>query len=86
MLASLDMSKMKKRKPYHVPVSWAKDYGDGRMFYTSLGHNGSTWDNKQFEASILNSVRWILRKAEGSGAPNPEVSKAHHEASVAAGK
>ncbi|MCG8583849.1 MAG: ThuA domain-containing protein [Pirellulales bacterium] len=86
VLASLDMTKTKKKTPYHVPVSWAKNYGDGRMFYTNLGHNGSTWQNPQFEESMINAIRWLLGQADGSGHPNPEVSAEHHEASEAAAK
>ena len=86
VLASLDMAKTKKKKPYHVPVSWAKNYGDGRMFYTNLGHNGSTWENPKFEESIVNAIGWLLGKSEGSGEPNPDVSAEHHKASESAAK
>ena len=86
VLASLDMANTKKKKPYHVPVVWSKNYGDGRIFYTNLGHNASTWNDPRFERSIIEAVRWVLGKVDGSGEPNPDVSKAHHEASAAAVK
>ncbi|MFO1020526.1 MAG: ThuA domain-containing protein [Planctomycetales bacterium] len=42
VLMSLDMAKCNPSKPYLVPVSWVKQYGDGRMYYTNLGHNPET--------------------------------------------
>jgi type 1 glutamine amidotransferase len=86
VLASLDMAKTAKKAPYHVPVAWAKNYGDGRIFYTNLGHNGSTWERAEFKESVLNAVKWILGEVEGNGEPNPDVSEAHHKASEAAAK
>ena len=75
---SLDMSKCKPSKPYHVPVSWVKEYGKGRMFYTNLGHNNGTWKNQQFLDSTAAAVRWVLGKENGDATANPEVSKAWH--------
>jgi len=28
----------------HYAVSWSKDYGAGKVFYTSLGHREDIWD------------------------------------------
>ena len=30
--------------PGHYAVSWCKEYGSGRVFYTSLGHREDLWD------------------------------------------
>jgi uncharacterized protein len=79
VLMSLNMAKSDLKKPYHVPVSWVKDYGQGRMFYTNLGHNAETWANKQYRASLIGGVKWVLGLEEGDATPNPEVSKAQEE-------
>lgn len=88
VLMSLNMAKCNPSKPYLVPVSWVKQVGDGRMFYTNLGHNKETWANKQFLDSMANGIRWILYQVPGDATPNPEVSKAQQEKSEkdAAGK
>ncbi len=79
VLMSLNMAKCKTKKPYHVPVSWVKNYGDGRIFYTNLGHNESTWANKQFIDSMEHGIKWVLGQEPGDATPNPELSKAQDE-------
>ena len=81
VLMSLNMAKCNPKKPYQVPISWVKDYGDGRVFYTNLGHRESTWVDKRFLASVEGGVRWILGLEKGDSTPNPEVSKAEEQAS-----
>ena len=85
VLASLDYSKSPTDRPvptefgYHVPVIWAKDYGDGKVYFSNLGHNESTWTNKAVLASILNAVKWIRGDIDVDVTPNPEVSAAQEE-------
>lgn len=69
------------------PVSWCRMEGQGRVFYTSLGHREDLWsDNpgmkdrvnsievsRQYQAHILGGIKWALGLAEGSAVPNPEV-------------
>jgi len=74
VLMSLNMAKCKPAKNYHVPVSWVKNWGKGRIFYTNLGHNPSTWTDKRFIKSTEKAVRWVMRLEEGDATPNPEVS------------
>lgn len=76
VLMSLNMAKCKTKMPYHVPVAWVKNYGDGKVFYTNLGHNNETWTNKTFQETLLHGVKWILGQEEGDATPNPELSKA----------
>ena len=69
------------------PVSWCRNEGKGRVFYTSLGHREDLWSDspelkgrinsvetsRQFQAHILGGMKWALGVAEGSSTPNPEV-------------
>lgn len=73
VLMSLDMAKTKTKKPYMVPVSWVKEYGEGRVFYTNLGHNEKTWTDKRFLAHVEGGLRWALRLADGDVTPNHEL-------------
>ena len=43
VLLSIDMAASKPKHPWHVPVTWIREYGRGRVFYTNLGHNNETW-------------------------------------------
>ncbi|QDU90785.1 Trehalose utilization [Pirellulimonas nuda] len=76
VLMSLDMQNTDIKKPYHVPVLWVKDYGQGRVMHMSLGHREDVWTNPKYQESLLGGVRWIMGLAEGDATPNPEVSKA----------
>jgi type 1 glutamine amidotransferase len=79
VLMSLNMAKCKTKRPYHVPVAWAREWGEGRIFYTNLGHNPQTWANKQFLKSTEGAVRWVIGLENANVTPNPEVSKAQEE-------
>ena len=68
--------KEKIRQPYHIPIAWCKQYGDGRVFHMSLGHNESVWADPRYRDSMLGGIRWVLGQEPGSAAPNPEVDAA----------
>jgi type 1 glutamine amidotransferase/mono/diheme cytochrome c family protein len=82
VLMSLDMAKTKTKRPYHVPIAWCKQVGEGRMFYNNMGHREDTWQDERFLNSIIGAVRWIVGKEEGSAEPNPEVSKQQHQQAI----
>lgn len=60
--------------PGQFPVSWTRQYGEGRVFYTSLGHREDIWDadpalanrknpvevSKAYQAHILGGIQWAL--------------------------
>jgi type 1 glutamine amidotransferase len=67
------------------PVAWVRGLGDGRVFYTSLGHREDMWSidpalpnrlnsieiASQFRNHLLGGIRWALGLASGSSEPNP---------------
>jgi len=79
VLMSLNMGKSARKEPYHVPVSWVKQWGEGRMFYNNLGHNEATWRDKRFLDSTEAAIRWVLGKVDGDATPNPKVSAAQED-------
>lgn len=61
-------------EPGHYGVSWCKSYGDGRVFYTSLGHREDIWDPEYakdrknapeiaqaYQKHILGGIEWALK-------------------------
>jgi type 1 glutamine amidotransferase len=60
--------------PGRFPVSWCKNYGDGKVFYTSLGHREDLIDpdpnlhdrknsvatSKEYQAHVLGGIEWAL--------------------------
>ncbi len=75
------------RTPGHYPVSWCKEFGKGRVFYTSLGHREDVWDptwtdrdgNREnppevamaVQKHMLGGILWALGLAEGDAVPQP---------------
>ncbi len=71
--------------PGYFPISWCKEFGQGRVFYTSLGHREDVWDPtwkegskdrknspeiaRTYQEHILGGIKWALRLAEGDGTP-----------------
>jgi len=74
VLMSLNMAKTKLKKPYHVPILWVKNYGDGKAMHMSLGHNESVWASETYRASLLGGIRWVLNLESGDATPNPNLS------------
>lgn len=82
VLVSLDMSASTPKEPLHVPVSWVRDYGKGRVFYTNLGHNDATWKEPTFQKHLLQGIAWSLGRFDAPSQPNPEVQAAEYLRSV----
>jgi type 1 glutamine amidotransferase len=76
VLLRLDVSKMppnpnNRRTDGDFPLAWAKMYGSGRVFYSSLGHAAETWDNRDVAQMYFEAIKWSLGLTEGSAAPRP---------------
>lgn len=48
------------RKDGDLPVSWAKEHGRGRVFYTALGDWEETWKDPRYRAHLIGGVRWAM--------------------------
>ena len=42
----------------HHPMAWVKNYGKGRVFYTTLGHGPNTFERSAMQQVITQGVRW----------------------------
>ena len=40
------------------PMAWVKSYGEGRVFYTTLGHGPSTFERPAMQKLVGQGVRW----------------------------
>ncbi|MCF0054506.1 ThuA domain-containing protein [Dyadobacter sp. CY356] len=45
---------------YH-PVAWYRNVGQGKTFYTSMGHDKAVWQNNDFVNLLQNAVYWSLK-------------------------
>ena len=67
-----------KRPPY--PATWARREGEGRVFYTSMGHREDVWTNPMFQSILMGGIHWALREVDAPVPSNlaatcPEASK-----------
>jgi type 1 glutamine amidotransferase len=63
MLLSIDTDKtklepQKMKKGEYYPVSWTRKEGEGRVFYTSLGHREDVWTNPKFQQHLTGGLKW----------------------------
>lgn len=52
------------------PLAWAKTYGTGRVFYSSLGHASATWDIRDVQQMYFEAIRWALRLTDAEPKPH----------------
>ena len=76
VLLRLDVSRMPaatglRRTDGDFPLAWAKTYGKGRVFYSSLGHAASTWDNRDVAQMYFEAIKWSLGVTPGDATPRP---------------
>lgn len=57
-----------KRSPY--PATWARMYGKGRVFYTSMGHREDVWTNELFQNILMGGMSWAVRNVDADVTPN----------------
>jgi len=41
------------------PMAWVKSYGEGRVFYTTLGHGPGTFEVSGMQQLVTQGVRWV---------------------------
>jgi type 1 glutamine amidotransferase len=52
------------------PQSWARNFGEGRSFYTSLGHRAEIWTHDPvFRTHLVGGIRWALGLEPGYARP-----------------
>ena len=79
VLMRLDVSRLDmKNKNVHrtdgdFAVTWAKMYGKGRVYYTTLGHVEENWDKPEFQQMITEAITWAmgLENADVTSRPLP---------------
>ncbi|MEY9485363.1 type 1 glutamine amidotransferase [Streptomyces calvus] len=44
------------------PLVWCRDQGEGRVFYTALGHTAEIYDDPDFRAHLLGGITWAAAR------------------------
>ena len=79
------------KTPGDYPIAWCKEYGKGRVFYTSLGHREDVWDPKwkdgkgerknppetaqAFQQHVLGGIKWVLGLERGDAKPQKPAAR-----------
>ncbi len=56
-----------------VPVSWCREMGKGRLFFTNLGHNDLTFANKSVLKHMLDGIQYALKDLDADATPSSKV-------------
>jgi len=68
--SKLDLSNPKvHRKDKDFAVTWAKMYGKGRVYYSTLGHVEANWDNPEMQKMYFEAIKWALRLTDADVTP-----------------
>jgi type 1 glutamine amidotransferase len=46
-------------------VSWAKEHGKGRVFYTALGDWEGTWKDPRCRTHLVGGIQWTMGTEDG---------------------
>jgi type 1 glutamine amidotransferase len=57
-----------QRPPY--PSTWARMFGQGRVFYTAMGHREDVWTNPLFQEILFGGIAWAVRNVDADVTPN----------------
>ncbi|HEY1791788.1 MAG TPA: ThuA domain-containing protein [Opitutaceae bacterium] len=56
----------------NYPSTWARMYGKGRVFYTTMGHRDDVWKSALFQSVLTGGIDWALGRVEADVSPNLE--------------
>ena len=48
---------------YGWPLAWTRSYGQGRVFYTALGHKAAVWRDSRYQRILTNAILWAMRRS-----------------------
>ncbi len=77
VLMRLDSSKLDLTNPRvhrtdkDFAVTWAKMYGKGRVYYSTLGHVEENWDKPEFQNMFREAIKWALGLVDANITPRP---------------
>jgi hypothetical protein len=61
---SVDLSKTGvHQRFYGWPLAWKRFFGEGRVFYSALGHEASVWQDPRYQRILTNAILWSTRRS-----------------------
>lgn len=77
VLMRLDSSKLDLTTPrvhradHDFAVTWAKMYGKGRVYYSTLGHPEDNWDDPRLQQMYVEAIKWAMGLVDADATPLP---------------
>jgi type 1 glutamine amidotransferase len=77
VLMRLDASKLDLNNPHvhrkdrDFAVTWAKMYGKGRVYYSTLGHVEQNWDDPRLQKMFVEAIKWATGLVNADVTPRP---------------
>jgi type 1 glutamine amidotransferase len=59
------------RKDRDFAVTWAKMYGKGRVYYSTLGHPSENWDRPEMRTMYVEAIKWAMGLVDADITPRP---------------
>ncbi len=53
----------------YEPYTWVRRQGQGRVYYTALGHDERTWRNPEFHKQLVAAVHWSAGRVNDDAPP-----------------
>jgi uncharacterized protein len=57
------------RKDRDFGVAWAKMYGKGRVYYSTLGHVERNWDDPRLQQMYVGAIKWAIGLVDADVTP-----------------
>lgn len=81
VLMRLDESKLDvkhkdvRRTDGDFAVTWVREFGQGRVFFSSFGHTIESWDRPDIQKMWLEAVKWCMKLTGGDATPRPRPAR-----------
>ena len=59
------------RKDLDFALAWAKMYGKGRVYYSTLGHVEQNWDDPRMQQMYVGAIKWAMGIVDADVTPRP---------------
>jgi len=70
--SKLDLTNPKVHRADHdFAVTWAKMYGKGRVYYSTLGHREESWDRPEIQKMYIEAIKWAMGLVDADVTPRP---------------
>jgi type 1 glutamine amidotransferase len=58
------------RKDNDYAISWCREEGKGKVFYTSFGHAPKVWQDEKFQKHLFGGLKWATGELPGDATPS----------------